>query len=45
MITAGDLCDTDAAEFAAVLHKAGRAPDFTIEELRTGRLGRIGRPH
>jgi hypothetical protein len=44
MIASGDLCDADAADFAAVLHKTGRASDYTIEELRSGRLGRVAEP-
>ncbi len=44
MISAGHLSDVEAADFAAILHKAGRAADYTIEELRVGRLGRVGEP-
>jgi hypothetical protein len=44
MIAAGRLGEAEAADFASALHAAGRAPDYTVEELRTGRLGRVGRP-
>ncbi|HEV3356715.1 MAG TPA: hypothetical protein VG247_07950 [Pseudonocardiaceae bacterium] len=44
MISAGHLVDAEAADFAAVLHKTGRAADYTIEELRSGRLGRSVNP-
>jgi hypothetical protein len=45
MIVAGALTDTRAAAFAHALHQAGRAADYTAEELRTGRrLGRVGQP-
>lgn len=44
MIVAGHISDAEAARFAAALHAAGRAPDYTAKELRTGRLGRVGQP-
>lgn len=44
MITNGVISDVEAADFAQALHVAGRAQDYTAEELRTGRLGRAGRP-
>lgn len=44
MIAGGAITDVDGADFAAALHEAGRAQDYTVEELRTGRLGRAGRP-
>jgi hypothetical protein len=44
MITVGVIGDGEAADFAEALRAAGRAPDYTAEELRTGRLGRAGRP-
>jgi hypothetical protein len=44
MITAGAISDVEAADFAGVLHAAGRAQDYTAEELRIGRLGRAGQP-
>jgi hypothetical protein len=33
-----------AAGFANALKKAGRAQDYTAEELASGRLGRVGQP-
>jgi hypothetical protein len=44
MITSGIINDVEAADFAEALHVAGRAQDYTAEELRQGRLGRAGRP-
>lgn len=44
MIAGGVITDLEAADFAEALHAAGRAQDYTAEELRTGRLGRVGRP-
>ena len=44
MITAGAISGAQAAHFARALHNAGRAQDYTAEELRTGRLGRAGQP-
>jgi hypothetical protein len=44
MITSGIISDVEAADFAEALHVAGRALDYTAEELRRGRLGRAGRP-
>jgi hypothetical protein len=44
MIAGGIITDVEAARFADALHAAGRASDYTAEELRTGRLGRAGRP-
>jgi hypothetical protein len=44
MIAAGAITDAAAAGFATALHAAGRAPDYTAEELRIGRLGRVGQP-
>ncbi|MEI6621981.1 MAG: hypothetical protein WCP28_08755 [Actinomycetes bacterium] len=31
-------------QFAEALHKAGRAQDYSIDELQDGKLGRVGRP-
>ena len=44
MIATRKITDVEAARFAAALRDAGRAPDYTAEELRTGRLGRAWRP-
>ena len=44
MIAGGGITDAQAAHFADELHSAGRAADYTAAELRTGRLGRAGRP-
>ena len=44
MITHGLITDIQAADFAEALRIVGRAQDYTAEELRTGRLGRAGRP-
>lgn len=44
MITCGVISDIEAADFADALRLAGRAQDYTAAELRTGRLGRAGRP-
>lgn len=44
MIAGGIISDAEAADFAEALRAAGRAQDYTAEELRTGRLGRAGRP-
>lgn len=44
MVRQGKLTATDAASFADVLYKAGRAQDYTARELASGRLGRVGQP-
>jgi hypothetical protein len=44
MIAGGVIDDSEAADFAEALRVAGRAQDYTAEELRTGRIGRAGRP-
>jgi hypothetical protein len=44
MIASGAISDAEAADFAEALCVAGRAQDYTAEELRTGRIGRAGRP-
>lgn len=44
MIAGGVISDVTAAGFAEALRVAGRAQDYTAEELRTGRLGRAGHP-
>ena len=44
MITQGKVTATEAASFADALHRAGRAQDYTAEELASGRLGRVGQP-
>lgn len=44
MIAGGFISDVEAADFAEALRVAGRAQDYTAEELRIGRLGRAGRP-
>lgn len=44
MIKAGHIGESEAAKFAAALCDAGRAQDYTAEELRTGRLHRAGQP-
>jgi hypothetical protein len=42
MIRQGKLTATEAATFADALHTAGRHPDYTAQELASGRLGRVG---
>jgi hypothetical protein len=44
MIRQGKLTATEAATFADALHTAGRHPDYTAQELASGRLGRVGQP-
>jgi hypothetical protein len=44
MIRQGKITATQAAQFADALHAAGRAQDYTAEELASGRLGRVGQP-
>lgn len=44
LIVRGRITMEAAASFADVLHDAGRSPDFTADELRSGRLGRVGEP-
>jgi hypothetical protein len=44
MITQGKITATQAAAFADALDKAGRAHDYTAQELASGRLGRVGQP-
>jgi len=44
LIGQGRITDKRAASFANALHAAGRCPDFTADELRSGRLGRVGAP-
>ena len=44
MIKQGKLTAIEAAAFADALHQAGRAQDYTVEELASGRLGRVGQP-
>ncbi len=44
MITQGKITATQAAAFANALDKAGRAYDYTAQELASGRLGRVGQP-
>jgi hypothetical protein len=34
----------EAAAFSDALHDAGRSPNFTADELRSGRLKRVGEP-
>ena len=44
LVVRGRITAQDAASFSDVLHDAGRSPDFTADELRSGRLGRVGQP-
>ncbi len=44
MIKQGKLTAIEAAAFADALLQAGRAQDYTAEELASGRLGRVGQP-
>jgi hypothetical protein len=44
MIRQHRVTAAQAADFAEALNKAGRAPDYTAEELTSGRLGRVGQP-
>jgi hypothetical protein len=44
MITQGKITATEAEAFADALHEAGRAQDYTAQELASGRLGRVGQP-
>ena len=44
MIRQRKVTADQAAGFADALKKAGRAQDYTAEELASGRLGRVGQP-
>ena len=44
LIAKGRIMAHEAAAFSDALHDAGRSPDFTAEELRSGRLKRVGEP-
>lgn len=44
MVRQGKVTATEAAGFADALQSAGRAQDYTAQELASGRLGRVGQP-
>ena len=44
MIKQRKVTGEDAFRFVDVLNKAGRAQDYTLGELISGRLGRVGQP-
>ena len=44
MISQGKVTATQAAAFADALDEAGRANNYTVQELASGRLGRVGQP-
>lgn len=44
LIVKGRITAQVAASFSKALHDVGRSPDFTADELRSGRLGRVGEP-
>jgi hypothetical protein len=44
MIRQRKVTAAQAAGFADALNRAGRAQDYTAEELASGRLGRVGQP-
>lgn len=44
LIVKGRITAPEAAAFSDALHDAGRSPDFTADELRSGRLKRVGEP-
>lgn len=44
MIRQCKVTAVQALRFAEALEKAGRAKDYTVEELTSGRLGRVGQP-
>lgn len=44
MVSQGKITAAEAASFTDALHKAGRAQDYTAQELASGRLGRVGQP-
>lgn len=44
MLRQGKISEAQAGAFANALFKAGRSQDYTIAELASGRLGRVGRP-
>jgi hypothetical protein len=44
LIRRGRIDSTRAASHAAALHGQQRGQDYAEEELRTGRLGRVGQP-
>lgn len=44
MISQRKITAAQAAGFADALNRAGRAQDYTAEELASGRLGRVGQP-
>jgi rRNA-processing protein FCF1 len=44
MISQGKVTAAQAFSFADALNTAGRAQDYTADELASGRLGRVGQP-
>ncbi len=44
LIVKGRITAQEAAAFSDALRDAGRSPDFTADELRSGRLKRVGEP-
>jgi hypothetical protein len=44
MISQGKVTAAQAFSFADALNRAGRAQDYTADELASGRLGRVGQP-
>jgi hypothetical protein len=44
MIRQCKVTAVQAFRFAEALEKTGRAKDYTVEELTSGRLGRVGQP-
>jgi hypothetical protein len=44
MITQAKITAPEAEAFADALHVAGRAQDYTAQELASGRLSRVGQP-
>jgi hypothetical protein len=44
MISQGKVTAAQAFSFADALNRAGRAQDYTADELASGRLSRVGQP-
>jgi len=44
MLRQGKISEAQAEAFVNALFKAGRSQDYTVAELVSGRLGRVGRP-
>jgi hypothetical protein len=44
MISQGKVTAAQAFSFADALNRAGRAQDYTADELASGRLGGVGQP-